>query len=282
MTALNTHEARQVKFAFDRTAEWNDPAQHPEYHNVRVTGTGAFPGKCKDVEGQAQSATYADLERQAVQLADDGREKLLTQVHTDQTAWTVSDSQNTNSHLVCSKCPPPQCLSDSDCVGGAQICCGGLCIATCGDCQQCDSETGQCGGGCAAGLTCCNGNCVDTTKDPQNCGNCGVVCGAGKTCCATPTPICVDTQNDSYNCGACGNICPDNPANPGAPQGCIAGGCIDFCTDTHHCGPFGVDCTAYGPNFKCCCGGGCYDAAFPCPPGVGYTGCKTIHPTCPY
>jgi hypothetical protein len=30
--------------------------------------------------------------------------------------------------------------------------------------------------GCSGGRTSCGGQCVDTQKDPNNCGACGVVC----------------------------------------------------------------------------------------------------------
>ena len=88
------------------------------------------------------------------------------------------------------------------------VCVGGVCAPA---------------GGCAPGQTDCGGVCVDTCCDNNNCGACGNVCPAGLTCfegvCDCPSGLCcaegevlcdgacVATCCDNNNCGACGNVC---------------------------------------------------------------------------
>jgi hypothetical protein len=76
---------------------------------------------------------------------------------------------------------------------------------------------------------CCGGICVDSTSDPQNCGGCGHVCPTGATCefakCSCPddqtncNDHCVDTQTDHDHCGSCETHC-------GACQECQGGQCV--------------------------------------------------------
>jgi hypothetical protein len=70
----------------------------------------------------------------------------------------------------------------------------------------------------------CGGACVDTTTDPNNCGVCAKVCQskphASPVCagsqCSTQCDSgysqcggqCVDTNTDKVNCGKCGTRCP--------------------------------------------------------------------------
>jgi hypothetical protein len=112
---------------------------------------------------------------------------------------------------------------------------------------------GSCGGG-----TTCGGACVDTSTDPNNCGACGNVCGAGTTCaggqctCASGTQCggtCVDTSTDGNNCGACGNVCASGTS---CVNGTCQGSCnphfdcggffVDSCNDTNNCGGCNVSC----------------------------------------
>jgi hypothetical protein len=85
--------------------------------------------------------------------------------------------------------------------------------------------------GCPAYQDRCGGLCIPTSTDPENCGGCGVHCDAAQVCSAGActdhclpglTPChqqCVDIDGDSANCGACGHGC-----DPGT--GCVERTCV--------------------------------------------------------
>ena len=104
--------------------------------------------------------------------------------------------------------------------GGSQA--DGGCAAPCTGGQFCDN--GVCV--CPIYQSFCGGQCIPTSSDANNCGACGNACtGAtacsGGVCSSTCMPgltacsgACVDLGSDDDNCGACGNKCP-------AGQGCV-------------------------------------------------------------
>lgn len=105
-----------------------------------------------------------------------------------------------------------------------QIDCGGLCVSTIDDEDNCGScgfacSTGEiCSGGvcevsCQAGLTNCSGLCTDTSTDETSCGACGVACGPDEFCSSGRC-----TCNGDVGIVGGGPVC-------GAGEFCCATGC---------------------------------------------------------
>jgi hypothetical protein len=180
----------------------------------------------------------------------------------------------------------------------------------------CDGQKDGYGCSLGSGLpgACCGGTCVDTTSDPQNCYGCGIACAAGycqtgwgcvpgsipqgclqscgpgtmcaggacvnQTCLASgvifyqptlasseyclaqdgdaglccPSGACAHFDSDPLNCGGCGVICA-----PG--QSCQNG----LCNGDAQCGAghAGAYCRLdAGLSFLCCPGLGCTDTSF--------------------
>jgi hypothetical protein len=146
--------------------------------------------------------------------------------------------------------------------GGSEACGGGTCLIL--------AEPGLAVTCVAAGLTDCGGVCVDTLADVNNCGGCGVVCGPSDGClggsCVPPPErgcnnvttncggVCVNLTNNAAHCGACFNSCPLGGVCQGGfcgglvcPAGltdCGVGYCIDLASDSYYCG--GCEFACYG------------------------------------
>lgn len=165
-----------------------------------------------------------------------------------------------------------------------------------------DSSTSDAGPACGAGQLACGGSCVNTQKDVNNCGACGKTCGADEACeagkCALHCPAgtavcgsrCVALDTDATNCGACGKTCAAgsvcsagkcavtcaadlttcsgaNAADAGAPAdagasdaGAAGPYCANAKTDRNNCGGCGIKCGAgeicEAGACKLSCGGG--------------------------
>jgi formylglycine-generating enzyme required for sulfatase activity len=170
---------------------------------------------------------------------------------------TVASGLDTRAGFRCARppCEGGVCLCPA---GGPLTSCGGLCVDTETDRDNC----GACGSSCPAGVSCakgvcacpnggkaCGGACVDATVDRNNCGTCGTRCDAhsvcaGGTCVKCPGTLtgncgntCRDLDADATNCGACGVVCPDGVACGGG--GCGKASCAGLAPT---CGPFGEDC----------------------------------------
>ncbi len=176
--------------------------------------------------------------------------------------------------------------------------CSGRCVFSATD----ESNCGECGNICGAGLVCakgvcgcptsqafCSGACIDIDSDPNNCGACGhacrsgVPCGGGSCGCGAPTTLCgascVDESTDDQNCGTCGNICSSGLSCVNGACGCPAGDiycapttttpgiCTDIKTDPSNCG----GCTNVCPTGEACVNGACA-----CPVGQIYCAAEGI------
>ncbi|MBV9945289.1 MAG: hypothetical protein JOZ69_00385, partial [Myxococcales bacterium] len=130
-----------------------------------------------------------------------------------------------------------------------------------------------CASACAGHLTLCGGSCVDTTGNSQNCGACGHACAATQSCysgaCICPAgegPCgangqCVDILSSVNSCGGC-MPCASGASCSGGVCACPAGGavcagaCVDTNDDPKNCGNCGATCTVTGTQ---CLYGGCID-----------------------
>lgn len=166
---------------------------------------------------------------------------------------------------------PPDTIT---CTGAGQMACGGVCVDTNTDNNNCGTCGTSCGAGscqngicCPTGQTNCGGTCVDLTADGSNCGACGNTCGSGTcqtdngmtTCCpqgqTNCNGTCVDLTSDEANCGTCAMAC-------GGSDTCCSGTCKDTQSDDANCGTCGTtcdtqsgeSCTAGTPAV--CCGTG--------------------------
>ncbi len=170
---------------------------------------------------------------------------------------------------------------------GTSICCGGACVDSSSDSNNCTgcglacgvdsvcadgycgTEGVTCGSGadtqCAAGLTCVSQiRCASTSCTGQIDGETclfganalNITFGTGVTlgvCCAES---CVDLTQDPQNCGACGVSVPTGlcVSRSGQNQNdCIDQACADLSSDPLHCGNCAIAC----PAGQTCSGGTC-------------------------
>ncbi len=150
---------------------------------------------------------------------------------------------------------------------GGLWCCGGACVDTLSNIDNC----GACGNACTGGTSCqymagggvgcrcrdseteCAGTCANLQTDPNNCGQCGHVCASG----SCGNGVCECLSGGQADCGACetctGGAC--EPTCGGGQTCCGSGGCVDTQNDPNNCGACGNTCGAG----QTCCGGGCVD-----------------------
>jgi len=128
---------------------------------------------------------------------------------------------------ACTACPGPQ-------TGIGQATCSGTSCSL-----SCSAPTGsQCGGGC-----------VDTTSDSQNCGSCFAACIDGEKCSGSVCKCSSGNLGDNGNCGTCGNVCSHGEQCTNGACACQGG----TFGDDNNCGTCGNVCT-HGEH---CAGGTC-------------------------
>lgn len=75
------------------------------------------------------------------------------------------------------------CGSCGQACAGAELCCGGVCLAmsaaSASGCPSCGTDNP-----CAESAMCCGGACRDLERDRRHCGACGHSCEQGQRCCA--------------------------------------------------------------------------------------------------
>jgi hypothetical protein len=142
----------------------------------------------------------------------------------------TADSLNTDGY-------PWFCRNDASsmngvsCTDGGDMCCGGDCVDTQSDPENC----GGCGTtGC---IGCCDGNCVSNPFDRNNCGGCGVACTDSQKC--DPEKGCVDCPAGTTT--VCGQS--------------IGQTCTNAATDPNNCGGCGIKCDVAAGEI--CEGGQC-------------------------
>ncbi|MBL8679043.1 MAG: DUF4215 domain-containing protein [Myxococcales bacterium] len=228
--------------------------------------------------------------RQDTSVGDASRPDMGLADGPDATLDDVTDDRQSPPDAIDDRPSPPP---DVPCPSG-QMNCGGRCIDTASDPNNCGGcamtcptgascSTGVCG--CPMGQTACMNRCVNTQSDNMNCGVCGRSCGAGQLCvggvcgatCTAPMtmcgPTCTNTQTDAMNCGTCGMACPTGDSCVAgrctlvctAPTVPCGGRCVNTMTDSSHCGMCGRACASP----MTCAAGACA-----CP--MGTTSCSAI------
>ncbi len=178
------------------------------------------------------------------------------------------------------------CGSKEPTCPAGQTLCGGVCVDTTTDPNNCHFCSVRCPTGascvsslcqCPAGQVPCGGACI-TLDTNQNCGACGHVCdlsgtgalgtcsGSACTCAAAPvldcgttaSPQCVNGSTDQSNCGVCGHacglggctggVCTCN-TDPGVLDcgSSVSPQCVNTLTDPNNCGGCGTRCTGSTP-----------------------------------
>lgn len=156
--------------------------------------------------------------------------------------------------------------------------------------------SGGAGQGCAGEM--CGGVCVDTMSDSENCGMCAVGCDEFEACqggecvrIACPDDLalcdqdCFDTENDANHCGDCETVC--EPTFFCGSSLCICSEerteCDGYCAhpdfDRQHCGGCSTDGGSVCEFDEACVEGGCETIGVPtneyCGDTVGWDDAST-------
>jgi Cys-rich repeat protein len=139
------------------------------------------------------------------------------------------------------------CMMDGHCPSG-QVCRSvgntSACVPGCNDDARCGG--GGPDGGVPGAMKCCGGQCLDTSSDPNNCGGCGNACPVASSSALCLAGTCVpgkchagfgdcnldpkdgcetNLHVDAANCTACGMKCAFPNATAGCSDGCYLRAC---------------------------------------------------------
>lgn len=190
-------------------------------------------------------------------------------INISQNGWDNGHSKHDNDYLR-----GGGCCTTADCTGEFEECVhtiggngarSGACVVDCSAVPNgtaCDTQAGR--------GRCCGGSCLNTQTDLNNCGACGNVCTAPPNGSATcSNGVCGFTCNFSPCGGTCcpsgQNCSPDgcctfvrDACDPDGPNTCCAAP-RNFCKtvdgQSFCCGVSGVSpCSPNGPSDRCCSG----------------------------
>ena len=175
------------------------------------------------------------------------------------------------------ECPSGEEICDEECVNTDEE------TAHCGECgDDCADEIpdnampicddGECDFDCLPDYELCDGDCVNTQTNTAHCGECDDSCEPNEVCssgdCDVDCPAeltecdggCHDIEDTDEHCGGCDNHCDDLTPEHATSPWCSAQechfdscdspyekcdeDCIDYSTNTDHCGGCGDQCQA--------------------------------------
>ncbi len=152
------------------------------------------------------------------------------------------------------------------------------------------TDSGSDAPSCGPGMALCGGKCIPTYNDVDNCGGCGIKCpdvpSAVRTCVASACGYAcnagkgscdgddkngceTDLNTSTSHCGACGKACS---AKPNADATCSGGACSETCKAgfaslSGYCTSFAGAFETHAPACTTCNDGNGYTSGCSCPAG---------------
>ena len=157
-------------------------------------GQSCCNGSCVDLQSNPQNCGACDQACGATQTCENGKCICIAGGEACGNGCCGVGEACCNGACVDLRTDSQDCGACGHACNPAQTCQAGQCV--------CPGGGEACGSGCcAAGQTCCGGHCVNTASDPQNCGSCGRACqygGAFLGGCANSRCICPNGSQYCY------------------------------------------------------------------------------------